>query len=57
MEELGGTGISPDDIIGNLSMGAKTDGGDHQVDHERFRIIIFDEPTTSLSNKEKEKIV
>lgn len=56
MEELGGTGISPDDIIGNLSMGQRQMVEITKSIMKDSRIIIFDEPTTSLSNKEKEKL-
>ena len=56
MDELGDTGISPDDIIGNLSMGQRQMVEITKSIMKDSRIIIFDEPTTSLSNKEKDKL-
>lgn len=56
MDELGGTGISPDDVIGNLSMGQRQMVEITKSIMKDSKIIIFDEPTTSLSNKEKEKL-
>lgn len=56
MEELGGVEISPDDIIGNLSMGQRQLVEITKSIMKDSKIIIFDEPTTSLSNKEKEKL-
>lgn len=56
MEELGGIDISPDDIIGNLSMGQRQMVEITKSIMKDSKIIIFDEPTTSLSNKEKEKL-
>lgn len=56
MDELGDTGISPDDIIGDLSMGQRQMVEITKSIMKDSRIIIFDEPTTSLSNKEKDKL-
>lgn len=56
MEELGGVDISPDDIIGNLSMGQRQLVEITKSIMRDSKIIIFDEPTTSLSNKEKQKL-
>lgn len=56
MDELGDTGISPGDIIGDLSMGQRQMVEITKSIMKDSRIIIFDEPTTSLSNKEKDKL-
>lgn len=56
MEQLGNTGITPNDIIGNLPMGQRQMVEITKSLMKDSKIIIFDEPTTSLSNKEKVKL-
>lgn len=51
-----GEDINPNLIIGDLSIGKRQMVEIAKALTKQARIIIFDEPTTSLSNKEKEKL-
>ncbi len=51
-----GEKISPNQMIGELPMGTRQMVEIGKALAKSSKIIIFDEPTTSLSNKEKEKL-
>lgn len=56
MEQIGAEDISPDTIISTLPMGQRQMVEITKSIMQDAKIIIFDEPTTSLSNAEKEKL-
>ena len=56
LKELGITDFTADDIVGVLPMGQRQLVEITKAIMKDAKIIILDEPTTSLSNKEKEKL-
>ena len=56
LDQLDIDGIDPDTIVGTLPMGQRQLVEITKAIMHDARIIILDEPTTSLSNKEKEKL-
>lgn len=56
LKELGISDFTAVDIVGNLPMGQRQLVEITKAIMRDARIIILDEPTTSLSNKEKEKL-